>query len=82
MSNSLVPDQSRRFVGHDLDPKCLKRTSFDHSAHRRAGRSSVLESSCTKRFGLRSGPAYQWRTFYGFKMLDMPRSDLICVQNV
>ena len=24
MSNSLVPDQSRRFVGHDLDPKCLK----------------------------------------------------------
>ena len=47
--NSLVPDQVRRFVGHDLDPKCLKRISaerpryflFDHIAHRRAGRSSV-----------------------------------------
>ena len=27
VSNSLVPDQSGRFDGHDLDPKCLKRTS-------------------------------------------------------
>ena len=27
VSNSLVPNQSRRFVGHDLDPKSLKRTS-------------------------------------------------------
>ena len=35
---------------------------FDHIAHRRAGRSSVLESSCTKRLSLRSGLAYQWRT--------------------
>ena len=25
MSNSLVPDQSLRFVGHDLDLKYLKR---------------------------------------------------------
>ena len=25
VSNSLVPDQSRRFVGHDLDQKYLKR---------------------------------------------------------
>ena len=41
MFNSLVPDQARRFVGHDLDPKCLKRISaeihryflFDHIAH-------------------------------------------------
>ena len=30
MLNSLVPDQVRRFVGHDLDPKCLKRISADH----------------------------------------------------
>ena len=49
MLNSLVPDQARRFVGHDLDPKCLKIISaerpryflFDHIAHRRAVRSSV-----------------------------------------
>ena len=49
MLNSLVPDQAQRFVGHDLDPKCLKIISaerpryflFDHIAHRRAGRSSV-----------------------------------------
>ena len=40
MLNSLVPDQVRRFVEHDLDPKCLKRISaerpryflFDHIA--------------------------------------------------
>ena len=49
MLNSLVPGQARRFVGHDLDPKCLKIISaeraryflFDHIAHRRVGRSSV-----------------------------------------
>ena len=29
MLNSLVPDQVRRFVGHDLDPKCLKRISAE-----------------------------------------------------
>ena len=44
--------------------------SFDHIAHRRAGRSSVLEPSCTKRLGLRSGPAYQWRTLYGFNVFE------------
>ena len=68
MLNSLVPDQARRFVGHDLDSKCLKRISaerpryflFDHIAHRRAGRSSVQESSCAKRLGLRSGVGLIW----------------------
>ena len=59
VSNSLVPDQSRCFVGHDLK-KNIRYFSFDHIAHRRAGRSSVLESSCTKLLGLRSGPTYQW----------------------
>ena len=29
MSNSLGPDQARRFVGPDLDPNCLPRLSAD-----------------------------------------------------
>ena len=29
MSNSLVPDQARHFVGPDLDPNCLQRLSAD-----------------------------------------------------
>ena len=43
---------------------------FDHITHRRAGRSLVLESSCTKRLSLRPGLAYQWRTLYGFNVFD------------
>ena len=39
--------------------KNIRYFSFDHIAHRRAGRSSVLESSCTKRLGLRSGPEFE-----------------------
>ena len=34
MLNSLVPDQARRFVGHDLDPKCLKRISVERHRYR------------------------------------------------
>ena len=29
VSNSLDPDQARRFVGHDLGPNCLQRLSAD-----------------------------------------------------
>ena len=32
MSNSLDPDQARRFVGPDLDPNCLQRLSADQNS--------------------------------------------------
>ena len=30
MSNSLVPDQARHFVGPDMDPSCLQNLSAGH----------------------------------------------------
>ena len=35
MSNSLDPDQARRFVGPDLGPNCLPRLSADDTARQR-----------------------------------------------
>ena len=32
MSNSLDPDQARRFVGPDLGPNCLQKLSADDSS--------------------------------------------------
>ena len=32
VSNSLDPDQARRFVGPDLGPKCLQRLSADDTS--------------------------------------------------
>ena len=32
-SNSLDPDQARRYVGPDLGPKCLHRLSADDTSH-------------------------------------------------
>ena len=90
MSNSLVPDQSRCFVGHDLDPKCLKRTSGTFhliillidalTVHRSLNRRVPNGSASDQAQRISGGP------YMGSKCLkiisDMPRSDLICVQNV
>ena len=35
MSNSLDPDQARRFVGPDLGPNCLPRLSADGTGRQR-----------------------------------------------
>ena len=35
MSNSLAPDQARRFVGPDLGPNCLPRLSADDTGRQR-----------------------------------------------
>ena len=35
MSNSLDPDQARRFVGPDLGPNCLSRLSADDTGRQR-----------------------------------------------
>ena len=35
MSNSLNPDQARRFVGPDLGPNCLARLSADDTGRQR-----------------------------------------------
>ena len=35
MSNSLDPDQARRFVGPDLGPNCLPRFSADDTGRQR-----------------------------------------------
>ena len=35
MSNSLDPDQARRFVGPDLGPKCLQKLSADGTSRQR-----------------------------------------------
>ena len=35
MSNSLDPDQVRRFVGPDLGPNCLQRLSADDTSRQR-----------------------------------------------
>ena len=35
MSNSLDPDQARRFVGADLGPNCLPRLSADDTGRQR-----------------------------------------------
>ena len=44
MSNSLDPDQARRFVGPDLGPKCLPRLSADGTGRQRVklGTSATL----------------------------------------
>ena len=43
MSNSLDPDQARRFVGPDLGPNCLPRLSADDT-----GRQRVKVDPCDK----------------------------------
>ena len=43
VSNSLDPDQARRFVGPDLDPNCLQRLSADDTSRQRVNTFSVLE---------------------------------------
>ena len=41
MSNSLDPDQARRFVGPDLGPKCLPGLSADDTGRQRVKRCST-----------------------------------------
>ena len=38
MSNSLDPDQARRFVGPDLGPNCLPRLSADDTGRQRVNK--------------------------------------------
>ena len=41
MSNSLDPDQARRFVGPDLGPYCLLRLSIDDTGRLRVNKTGV-----------------------------------------
>ena len=45
VSNSLDPDQARRFVGPDLDPNCLQRLSADDTSRQIVELSSGLSSA-------------------------------------
>ena len=45
MSNSLDPDQARRFVGPDLGPNCLPRLSADDTSRQRVNGERI----CTTR---------------------------------
>ena len=47
MSNSLDPDQARRFIGPDLGPNCLPRLSADDTGRQRviSGYFAILSSS-------------------------------------
>ena len=53
MSNSLDPDQARRFVGPDLGPNCLPRLSADDTSRQRVnkiykiGRDRDLPDRCS-----------------------------------
>ena len=61
MSNSLDPDQARRFVGPDLGPNCLPRLTADVTGRQRVNKSmvnfsgnhfhqtSLLQSMCRRR---------------------------------
>ena len=42
MSNSLDPDQARRFVGPDLGPNCLPRLSDDGTGRQRVNGKTML----------------------------------------
>ena len=42
MSNSLDPDQARRFVGPDLGPNCLPRLSADVTGKQRVMGKSII----------------------------------------
>ena len=43
MSNSLDPDQARRFVGPDLGPNCLPRLSADDTGRQRVKDCKIAE---------------------------------------
>ena len=45
MSNSFDPDQARRFVVPDLDPKCLQMLSTDDTSRQRVYTLDTLESA-------------------------------------
>ena len=69
MSNSLDPDQARRFVGPDLCPNCLQRLSADDTSRQRdrkhfpspctykSGRHIDLKLRCTSIIRFCSNPA-------------------------
>ena len=42
MSNSLDPDQARRFVGPDLGPNCLPRLSADDTGRQRVKATALI----------------------------------------
>ena len=54
MSNSLDPDQARRFVGPDVGPKCLPRSSADDTGRQSVNilSLSILQIIQTVYFGL------------------------------
>ena len=41
MSNSLDPDQARRFVGPDIGPHCLPRLSADNTVRQRVIKKTI-----------------------------------------
>ena len=45
MSISLHQDHARRFVGHDLEPKCLQRLSADDTGRQRVLKEFYMEES-------------------------------------
>ena len=45
MSNNLDPDQTRRFVGPDLDPNCLQRLSADNTSRQGYSENFFLTNS-------------------------------------
>ena len=54
MSNSLDPDQARRFVGPDLGPNCLQRLSADDTGRQRVetliSTSLIITNNATRHF--------------------------------
>ena len=66
MSNSLDPDQARRFVGPDLGPNCLPRLSVDETGRQRVNvvwllnptllNEACRDKTCLRGFRLHVGP--------------------------
>ena len=46
MSNSLDPDQARRFVGPDLGPNCLQRLSTEDTGCRETVMVTLMQMMC------------------------------------
>ena len=68
MSNSLDPDQARRFVGPDLGPNCLPRSSADDTGRQRVDTVLVLmPESLTLKANIRHSTQYVFGTGYSHK---------------
>ena len=56
VSNSLDPDQTRRFIGPDLGPSCLQRLSADYKKLPLAGEEFNTEQLLDTTFWLKPWP--------------------------